>query len=640
MANVFDQFDAPQQAAPPKNVFDQFDGESDTDVGPVVTPPPEFTQEAGPGPSLARRLGTPDVFRAAGATVGGVAALPAAVASGPFAPAVELGGMALGAAAGQAAYQSYDELLDIIEGTPDRDSLLKTFTAPLEAAADEIIWSGGIMGAGPFIRGLGRRVILGFGKEGAARQKQAAEAVQAGEKSGIPIAAIDVPGTGIARATARVVGVFPFAGTPFRTLKAAQREGAVMAKDRILNAMAPNVSLSQAGIDVAEAAAKTYESFSDISTAKYLQFDRLAENATVKEIFPTTALRQAAAKMLDELSASRPVLESGEKLARPVEDPVALYAAQLLELPEYLTGRQVRQIKFDIEDLFRKAGKEGFNTKRLTELAQAQETALSSIRADRLPEGEGQKILDALSEANRFYKDMAELFGGPTAKKFGQVDQNIFKPGAAKAGGLNPDELAMTVFNSRSPKAIQDLRRIAGDENFQQLSRKWMEDAFSKGTLTREIGGQKVAVFDPDKISAAIGLGERPSRASREALSEMLKGSPVSVDDVENLLKAMKAAGGVTIPDPSTFVARRMVLGGARAGLAIAGLGTSPVTTIGGIMLVRQASKVLASPTALRSMTEIFDPKVGAQQKRAALVRLMSESADWEGPEVNEGAQE
>lgn len=629
MANVFDQFDAQPQAAPPGNVFDQFDGESDTDVPPTVPPQPEFTQEAREGPSLARRLGTPEAFQAAGATVGGVVALPAAAATGPFAPAVELGAMALGAAAGQAAYQSYDELLDLIEGTPDKDALLKTFLEPLKAGKDELLWSGGIMGVGPFIRGIGRR-ILGLGED-------AGEAAARGEKAGIPVGAIDVTDSKLAKGAATVLGVFPYVGAPFRTLKATQREGAVLAKDRILNSMAPNVSLGQAGIDVEQAARKTYDSFSDIAAANYERFYQMAENASVKEIFPTTALRQTAAQMLDELSAARPTLSSGEKLERPVKDPVADYAVQLLELPEYLTARQIRQVKFDINDLFKAAGTQGFDVGRLTKLSQAQESALQSIRADRLPEGEGRAMVKALEDANVFYKDMAELFGGPTAQKFSRVDPNIFKPGASKPGGLNADELAQTVFNSKSALAIADLRRIAGDENFQQLSRKWMEDAFNKGTLSREIGGQKVAVLDPGKIADALGLGEKQTRASREALSEMLKGSNVALKDVEDFVQVLKDVGGITIPEASKFVARRAVLGGMRSAIGTFTLGTagtaSPVTTIAGALFLRNTAKVLTDPEALKAMTGIIGPKTPADEKRVLLVRLLRAVGSEEGEE-------
>ncbi len=638
MANVFDQFDA-QPAAPAGNVFDQFDGESDTDVGPTVPPQPELTQELTPGPSLARRLGTPEAFQAAGATLGGVVALPAAAATGPFAPAVELGAMALGAAAGQAVYQSYDELLDLIEGTPDKDALLKTFLDPLKAGKDELLWSGGIMGAGPFIRGVGRR-ILGLGEEAGA-------AAARGEKAGIPVGAIDVTDSKLAKGAATVLGVFPYVGAPFRTLKATQREGAMLAKDRILNSMAPNVSLGQAGIDLEQAAKKTYDSFSDIAAANYERFYQMAGNASVKEIFPTTALRQTAWKMLSELGEARPPLipkidpKSGIKverrLERPVDDPVANYAVQLLELPEYLTARQIRQVKFDIEDLFRKAGKEGFSTKRLTDLSQAQESALQSIRADRLPEGEGRAMVKALEDANVFYKDMAELFSGPTAQKFERVDPNIFKPGASKPGGLNADELAQTVFNSKSALAIADLRRIAGDENFQQLSRKWMEDAFNKGTLSREIGGQKVAVLDPGKIADALGLGEKQTRASREALSEMLKGSNVALKDVEDFVQVLKDVGGITIPEASKFVARRAVLGGMRSVIGTFTLGTagtaSPVATIAGALFLRNTAKVLTDPEALKAMTGIIGPKTPADEKRVLLVRLLRAVGSEEGEE-------
>ena len=95
------------------------------------------------------------------------------------------------------------------------------------------------------------------------------------------------------------------------------------------------------------------------------------------------------------------------------------------------------------------------------------------------------------------------------------------------------------------------------------------------------------------------------------------------------------------VPDVSTFVARRAMLGGfksvLRAFVPIAGgsaiTGISPATAFAAYYLSRKGADVLASPKVFRSLQQVIKYQNQPQLLRGAMLRVISQTPDAVFPE-------
>ncbi|KKM15772.1 hypothetical protein LCGC14_1692590, partial [marine sediment metagenome] len=91
-----------------------------------------------------------------------------------------------------------------------------------------------------------------------------------------------------------------------------------------------------------------------------------------------------------------------------------------------------------------------------------------------------------------------------------------------------------------------------------------------------------------------------------------------------------EAARIAKINDPSSFITRRVTLGGIGAvaaiggvGGAAAGAGLGPVGILVVALGARKMAKILADPEALKALTRSFRPGISEAQKRALMVRVL-----------------
>jgi hypothetical protein len=144
-----------------------------------------------------------------------------------------------------------------------------------------------------------------------------------------------------------------------------------------------------------------------------------------------------------------------------------------------------------------------------------------------------------------------------------------------------------------------------------------------------------VDVFDPEAMAKSIGLAPG-QKDKRLALEEMLRGTGVKAQDVEDMLTRIRIAKQA---DPSAFVSRRVTLGGVAALTAIGGAGAAavggPVAAAGSPLVTALAtwgaynfSKLLASPQALKAFTRSFQPDINDVTRRAVYFRLLRELGD------------
>jgi hypothetical protein len=119
------------------------------------------------------------------------------------------------------------------------------------------------------------------------------------------------------------------------------------------------------------------------------------------------------------------------------------------------------------------------------------------------------------------------------------------------------------------------------------------------------------------------------------------------VDDVKRFADITEKALATGVPDVSTFVARRAMLGGFKsaltsglplvsagaAGGAVGGAAMSIPSAMVGAMIMRYGARVLAKPYTVKLMEKAIDPATSPQVAQNMLSRLIRSLPDDEGGE-------
>ena len=348
----------------------------------------------------------------------------------------------------------------------------------------------------------------------------------------------------------------------------------------------------------------------------------------------------------------------------PQKDAIYQYAKKNKKIPDYITATQYRNLKDDIKYFARLSKKEPFNIKVLTGLKSSLETDLrllnkQSYRDNLLKNvySKNKKLTsDTLSDiatrlrfADKVYatglenslitsvmKKQAQkegvklvpipgkkIFEEPTANIFKKVDKNIFGTGFKVPGSLNADELAEALLKRKaSPTFLKDLRTLVGEKQYNRFVRSKLQKAYSSSLVPSK--SKTGLMFDPYKFEQSLGMD---TAAGRDLLEEMLKGSKVTLDQLDSFFNVAKNHAGLKIPDVSSFVARRATLGGTKSiigGVVMgAGITKNPLIAVPLIYMARKTSGFLANPKALNDVVKVFDPNSTASQMKVAALKLM-----------------
>ena len=526
------------------------------------------------------------------------------------------GGAAAGGAAGSLVYDTADSVLRYATGAGERgpmgapeDPLAPTKRA-LTGAEEEFAWTGGAMALIPALRSI-KPFLLGVHTPSARRLQKVSEQMK------IPLGATSVTERGWVKGMGKVIGVFPFVGTPAK-YQAVRTEVALRKSyNRILNELAPNATLADVGVDLTQGAVQRFGKFKAAAAELYDDFFKKASALSVPDIFPTTKATALAAKLTGKIKAGETILKTGDKLQAPIPKTLDDFIEKMIDLPDHITAEQYRKLQLDLGEVMSSMRREGFDISRAVKIKKALELDFNNPNISRLDPEEGLGVVNSLAMANEFYSKNIAAFQTPTAKRFGRVNKKMFEAGAFKPGTIYEDEVFKVVFNSKSPEALRSLRSLVGPERFGAATRKYIETAFEK------LIDPKTGSFDAAKFGKAIGLG---SESGEQALAEMLKGTTVQMDTLKNFVELATRTGTVSLPDTSAFIARRMTLGGWRAGLGALSLGSpiaaNPALGILGIFAVRHGSTVISSPKKLKAMIKILEPTTTDHQRRALLVRF------------------
>lgn len=566
-------------------------------------------------------IGGRPTFEAIGGIGGGIVGTPAGL------PGVVGAGVLATSGAGQ--------VYDIMQGYLTDDS--PTFGTQTEKLKKDFQREAILQTLFAKIPGLGKGIKSLFVK----KDPKTKSLYESAKRMGFPLSISD-SGNMVAKGYGKVVGLFPFVGTPTKKQIAFKADYLNKSAEDTLNLFAPNVSLTNLGIDMTDAAKGTFGDFKRISGFFYDDFYRAA-NKIKDPIIPTNNFRdslQKYTKLIDEGT-----IPLGKKnLKSPQKDAIYNYAKSAQRIPEFVNVSQYRALIKDIQTFAKKSQNEGYDLKVLTGLKSSLERDLNKLTSSKyldsfkrvLDPSQMKDIQTKLSFANKVYaqglensmitkalkKQGAEkgvkiaetvginIFDSPMAKKFKSVDKNIFGAGFEKPGSITADQLGNALISSRNitPQMLQDLQSLVGQKQYNKFVRKVFDKAFDGSIVTSKEGNINGLMFDPFKFQDALGLN---TKGGREIVEKMISGSKLSIEKLDDFFNIAKNHAGLQVPDVSSFVARRATLGGTKSVFGGMAMGYStfnnPVRGLGLIYLARKGSAILADPKNLDDVMNVMD---------------------------------
>lgn len=554
-------------------------------------------------------------FQALGGAAGIIPSAIAGAAVGSVVPGIGniIGGITGGVLGGLAGGQVYDITQSIATGETQKPSeQYKQLGKDLKSEVAYNLAGASIPGVAPFVR----RTLGGSGLSGALKGETMSESAkqiyEAGVRTNVPQSLVTSSNSKLVAGYNRVLGVFPLTGGPIRT-EAAKRTASINAlANDTLNAFGPNASITDLGVDMTTAAKNSYSKFRLTSSSLYDDFIESTKQLDDPKIFQLTNAKEAVE-----------IIETGIKspVDSPRSDAVLDFLRQIKEIPGKIDPQQYRSLQADINFLMRKGGKEGLDIKRLRDVKKALEkdfsmpvigeNVLSVSPSGAITNESIDAVLQSHKIANDFYAEGMAKFASPTAKRFKQIDKNIFGAGAEIPGTINADQLAKKVLKIGSPQSLQQLRGLVGDKVYKTSVKSLMDDAFSKATKSSPTDVE--LNFDVNKLRQELGFIGKKSE-NFEGLKELLEGTNVSFQQFSDFLTVAQAHTDTFVPNLSQFLARRAGLGGARSLTAVAGLGasavgvtTAPFATLGILYTSRMGSKLIANPKNLELANTLLD---------------------------------
>lgn len=543
-------------------------------------------------------------FQALGGAAGIIPSAMAGAAVGSVVPGIGniIGGITGGVLGGLAGGQVYDITQGIATGKTQKPA--EQYKQLGKDLKSEVVFNV----AGAAIPGVAGAVRRGLG----GATESAKKIYEAGVRTNVPQSLVTSSDSKLVAGYNRVLGVFPLTGGPIRT-EAAKRTASINAlANDTLNAFGPNASITDLGVDMTTAAKNSYSKFRLTSSSLYNDFIKSTKQLDDPKIFQLTNAKEAVE-----------IIETGIKspVDSPRSDAVLDFLRQIKEIPGKIDPQQYRSLQADINFLMRKGGKEGLDIKRLRDVKKALEkdfsmpvigeNVLSVSPSGAITNESIDAVLQSHKIANDFYAEGMAKFASPTAKRFKQIDKNIFGAGAEIPGTINADQLAKKVLKIGSPQSLQQLRGLVGDKVYKTSVKSLMDDAFSKATKSSPTDVE--LNFDVNKLRQELGFIGKKSE-NFEGLKELLEGTDVSFQQFSDFLTVAQAHTDTFVPNLSQFLARRAGLGGARSLTAVAGLGasavgvtTAPFATLGILYTSRMGSKLIANPKNLELANTLLD---------------------------------
>jgi hypothetical protein len=483
------------------------------------------------------------------------------------------GTLALSAGVGAyTAATAYDGLNDVIrqlKGLPDPETSTDPRVENLLHGRNGLIFTAGAAGLDPVFRQMKGLARFFYGvHEGTDANALAKLAIVGSGKDQIPLGIAHVTDRSWAKWYGRVLGVFPFVGSPFRESKANIAWYLDKRMMDTFNELAPMSSVMDVGALVTKSAKDKFKWYAGISKNFYDDFYAKARGLDDfvggQGYIPTYRIKQLAKNWKKQMEAQTTQTGYvGEGVPQQIggiadASDFEKFLLQLGGLEDHVNANQFRGIqkKFNeawrtysqmyapgatdsiVSDAnrFKKALEQGLNDTKMWKLPKdAQGNVIQGAEAMM------RQTIASLHRANKWFGNMANTYKSPLAKKFTLVDETMFVPGALeKQGWMYDDQLAKELFDSfkasPSKKALNDLSKIVRrnydkplEDPINSAARTYINEIYNaagdnfiyntkNGQLKINIaGGSKVeqkgpgivnlTIFNPTKFAKGLKLG-------------------------------------------------------------------------------------------------------------------------------------
>jgi hypothetical protein len=661
----------------------------------------------------------------------GAAGLATAPTGGAGAAAAKiLGADVLGATAGGQVYELTNQILRHLNDLPTEDQALQNAKF-LKDAYMNLAFSGGAMALGPVVKAFKPavgRVLFGLDNKNPEYQKM----LEVAETYGMPLGIIQATNSSFWKGYSKVLGVFPYVGTPFRRAGEGTNEAIRQYFDTATKNFAPFQTMASLGGDISKLARKEYEDTMTISRLLYEDFENYAKRLEGKKVIKIDTVKRLSKDFVDILKGQMPKTgyyefkfpgSNSEKAFREFYETMAALDPDGITIQQ---GRKLQELFSNFAANFKVEGKGIVPTKegaRITQLGLALEHDMNKLVNidDDVEKVVFDTALEKLTTANSYLADIMPKYEGPVQSIYKQVNRNIFGPGPQSymGGSMYPKQALETILGiaKNDPEAMKVVMRLAqtpkanldayykagmkegvpvkvkvqtlddapnlpnGDPNpnfgktitteetvmsmgpnagVKQIVRKLYDNALEKSFSnlptaktyqdyknlaklspeeiykqgyknTQDVYRFRTVEFDPMKFADELGLNTPDGRATLEVA---LKGTGTKIKDIERFLDVAERAGSFTVTDPSTFVQRRVTLGGfkslllfggAQAGATMAGFGL-PMLMVP--IMLRYGSSILTDPQVLKSFSEILEDTGMDVAKRTAIAKGLAGPED------------
>lgn len=535
------------------------------------------------------------------------------------------------------------EMMGVLEpGSRDRmglsDDQMKTLL--LGEASLDLFFMGGVAAA----RGVGRgvsNILTGAN----ATSKGLAEVAT---REGIALLPVQVGEGAFARGYVSVMGRLPIIAGPIK-------KGATRSLDQIgrmfegiPQRLGPLASMDEVSGNIMRDAHYTMDGVARHFETQANQLMARADNIGIK-ILPRTT-RSTTDNLIRQLDKEASTGFGGQAIPAdaPSRDLRAFINSHMRPMNEIdpATGRSGLEMgQFSLRQVDNLIGQVGrkiafWAAKGETQVMQRYEQLYESLRADSLigmvrgRNAAGEAILTTTDESrglmNQFRNmdedqayTMATFFQTTTARRLG-ITTSVTGRAAqmAELGTRGMDKMGEVVLRGDSPEAVAELARLTSPNTMRQLSNAVFNKALEEAYIDTSKAG--VRMFSIEAFEKSLGLSAPTSSKYRQTAALLEASGGMSIDQLRTFAQITRRASEVEVPNVSSFLARKMTLGGMESitkalpgatmmgaatggGAAAGGLLTglvAGVTTAGGLRLV---ASIISNPNSSRALSRVMD---------------------------------
>tara|TARA_R100001594_G_scaffold20358_2_gene39303 strand:- start:2028 stop:4226 length:2199 start_codon:yes stop_codon:yes gene_type:complete len=561
----------------------------------------------------------------------------------------------------------HDALLDaqknVLKVGALKDYEIPSIEQRVQNAIREGTWDAGfnvgLQGLRPAKGAIGDFLLkwgLGVGR----KQKDAIrQAASQGVKIGIPEASRWV----LVRESANILGRFPIIGTAFKDAQKMRASDVFREADSLFATYGPLVDVAQQSKNLVKMGTKQFKKFRGevnamygiakdmakrnnakfdtsgiIETARQIkkdlvsgQFDRYGRKTVTEPDAAIASLPSVKSPAFKGKTKSVLDLKKSDEAMEPVTKAFNDLTTDLTKMKRVQNMDQLAEVAKRLNKIIELGKRAGVN-KDMPEVLALKKSIENAMRTT----GDA-KVGQAFKAADDYFSNGMKKFETATAKKFGQVDRKVFDAGFAVPGSKEADQLYNTLISETSPEVIKNLRSLLGPQKalplFKAAARQRLDDAWKAGMSNLEKKG-----FNKEAFLKQLGILD-PKSANAAATNELFSKGVGDISQIRAFADLAETALQQGVPDISTFVSRRAMIGGRKSALkallpfaATGGSFAIPGTGIPelflGYYLATTGSRALANPRLFKSLQQVMRYRDQPKLATGAMMRVLQLTPD------------